>query len=67
MIITLKVEGMSCQHCVDTVKKAVEKTTGVKSAQINLKEKTVVVEHDESADIHEIKNAIEDEGFSIIV
>lgn len=67
MITSLKVEGMTCQHCCTTVKKAVEKTKGVSSAEVNLKNKTIIVTHDESTDIDEIKNAIEDQGFDIIV
>ncbi|MET3617878.1 Cu+-exporting ATPase [Peptoniphilus olsenii] len=39
----LKVEGMSCNHCVAAVKKALESVEGVESAQVSLDEKQAVV------------------------
>ena len=41
--ITLKVEGMMCQHCVAHVKKALEETDGVASAEVSLDDKTATV------------------------
>ena len=35
----LKVEGMTCQHCVDTVTKKVSMITGVTNVMVNLEEK----------------------------
>ena len=32
----LKIEGMTCQHCADTVQKALEKVSGVKSVMVDL-------------------------------
>ena len=40
----IKVEGMMCEHCEATVKKALEKIDGVKSAIVSHKEGTAVVE-----------------------
>ena len=33
---TLKIKGMSCQHCVGSVKKALEKVAGLSQVSVNL-------------------------------
>ena len=37
--VTLNVEGMSCQHCENRVKKAVGELAGVSSVDVDLKRK----------------------------
>lgn len=62
----LNVEGMSCNHCVNAIKGAVQDIKGVKSVDVNLNEKTVTVEYDsDKAKIDYIKEAIEDEGYEV--
>jgi copper chaperone len=34
--VTLKIEGMSCQHCVMRVKKAVSQLAGVSDSQVDV-------------------------------
>lgn len=41
--ITLAVTSMSCEKCVDTVKRALEKVPGVASAEVDLTTKRAVV------------------------
>lgn len=62
---TLNVEGMSCNHCVSAVEKAV---SGVGAeAKVNLAAKTVAVEYDESkVTLNDIKAAIEDQGYDVV-
>jgi len=36
-LIRIKVEGMSCNHCVSAVKRALEESSGVEKAEVNLK------------------------------
>lgn len=43
---TLKIDGMSCEHCVKTVTKALEGLDGVKKAQVNLKRGLAKVTYD---------------------
>ena len=38
-LVLLKVNGMSCQHCVNAVNDAVTKLVGVKQVKVDLKEK----------------------------
>ncbi len=42
-VIELKVEGMTCGHCVQHVTEALEKASGVKKAEVSLDEKKAVV------------------------
>lgn len=65
--IVLKVEGMSCQHCVGAVKKAVGALAGVKSVDVDLAGKTAAVEFDPKAcSVESIRQAIEDQGYDVV-
>lgn len=61
---TIKVEGMSCGHCVMRVKKAIEGVQGVNKVDVNLDNKQAVVEFDEGkTDVEKIKAAVRDTGY----
>jgi len=63
---TIRVEGMSCGHCVETVGKAVKALAGVKAAEVDLENKNVRVEFDESlTTVKKISQAIVDAGFEV--
>ncbi|MGL4484339.1 MAG: copper ion binding protein [Anaerovoracaceae bacterium] len=62
----LKVEGMSCSHCEAAVKNAVSEINGVKEVIVNLAEKTVSVDHNETAQKAEIIDAIEEQGYDVV-
>ncbi|NJE09013.1 copper chaperone [Thermococcus sp. M39] len=44
--VVLKINNMSCQHCVMTIKRALERIGA--NAEVSLESKTAVVEYDES-------------------
>jgi copper chaperone len=61
---TLQVNGMSCQHCVNSIEKAVKEIGG--SASVDLKSNTVTVEYDENKlSLDAVKEAIEEQGYDI--
>ncbi|MCZ8515043.1 copper chaperone CopZ [Paenibacillus filicis] len=63
--VTLKVEGMSCGHCVNSVEGAVKKLGA--SGKVDLNAKSVTVEFDESkVSLEAIKEAIEDQGYDVV-
>lgn len=63
----LKVDGMSCEHCVKAVTKAVGALKGVTAVEVDLSAKTVTVDHDpEKATLAQIKAEIEDQGYDVI-
>jgi len=63
--LKLKVEGMTCNHCVMTVKRAVMGVEGVKDAQVSLSEGSVVVKAEDETPIENIKKAIEEAGYRV--
>ncbi|RXZ02810.1 copper chaperone CopZ [Fictibacillus sp. S7] len=64
--ITLKVAGMSCNHCVNTIQGNVGKLEGVSQVKVDLKEGKVNVEYDASKiSLDKIKETIDDQGYDI--
>ena len=62
----LKVEGMSCSHCENAVKKAVG-ALDVSNVAVDLNAKTVTVEYDQATvSLDSIKNAIEEQGYDVV-
>ena len=66
MKTVLKIDGMSCDHCVKHVKEALEGTAGVKSAKVNLKKGNAEVEHGDGASLEAMKAAVEEAGYEVI-
>ncbi|MBP8625347.1 MAG: heavy-metal-associated domain-containing protein [Syntrophorhabdaceae bacterium] len=62
---TIKIGGMSCQHCVASVGKAITSVNGVQKVDISIG--NAYIEYDESkARLDEIEAAIEKEGYKVI-
>ncbi|MGF7048993.1 copper chaperone [Paenibacillus sp. DS2015] len=65
MQATLKVEGMSCNHCLNAVEGAVKSVGAV--GKVNLELKNVTVEYDDSkVKLDAIKAAIVDQGYDVV-
>ena len=61
---TLKVTGMSCGHCVQTVQQALEAVDGVERATVDLGKASAVVDYDEArTSPRALANAVMDEGY----
>ena len=53
------VEGMTCEHCAQTIKDAVNKLDGINQIEVELKNKQVFVEFNKAqTGIENIKNKI---------
>lgn len=61
-IQTIKVEGMTCNHCKANVESNLEKLDSVKKARVNLADKTVTMEGD-NIEIKTVKEIIESLGY----
>ena len=58
----LKVEGMSCNHCVNAVTRALGEVPGVdRVVEVNLESGEAVIEG--SANVAQLVAAVEEEGF----
>lgn len=63
----LKVEGMSCEHCVKAVQKAVGTLPGVENVLVDLKSKTVTLKYNPAqSTLDRIKEEVEDQGYDVI-
>jgi copper chaperone CopZ len=61
---TLKVTGMSCGHCVKTVKETLEAVPGVERASVDLAHGQARVEYDAAlTSPRALSNAVSDEGY----
>ena len=63
----IKVNGMTCMGCVNSVKNVLEKIPGVSSADVSLEQKQVTVAYDDmTTRADQLKNAIKEAGFEVI-
>ncbi|KOX89758.1 Copper-exporting P-type ATPase A [Thermus aquaticus] len=60
-MLKLKVEGMTCNHCVMAVKKALSRGPGVERAEVSLERGEALVEG--NADPKALIQAVEAEGY----
>jgi copper chaperone len=62
---TLKVTGMSCDHCVRAVTQALKSTEGVRDASVDLKGARATVDYDETkTNPRALAGAVMDEGYT---
>lgn len=66
MKTVLQIEGMSCAHCVQHVKEALEAVAGVKSADVSLKDKSAHVEHGDSVTLTKLREAVTEAGYEAV-
>lgn len=59
----LKIDGMTCGHCVASVTKALKSVPGVESATVNLSEGTASVTHSEATCLPALIAAVKEEGY----
>ena len=64
IMVEIRIEGMTCDHCENTLKKVLQNEKGViKVCHINWKKGIARVEADENADYSKILKAIESKGY----
>ena len=62
----INVNGMSCDHCVQTITKALTEVNGVATVQVDLEKKIVTVDFEENqTDLKTISNKITEVGFEV--
>jgi copper ion binding protein len=66
MKTTLKIDGMSCDHCVKHVTGALKGLKGVKSAKVSLKDNSAVVEHRDEVSLEVLKAAVVEAGYEVV-
>jgi copper ion binding protein len=64
---TLKIQGMTCNHCVMRVAKALKAVAGVQDAQIDLQKAEAAIAFDETrVDIEKLSVAVVDAGYKVV-
>lgn len=64
--LLIKVDNISCQHCVKSIHDAVSGIVGVKEVKVDLKTKLVQINFDEKfINQYILIEKIEDQGFNI--
>jgi copper chaperone len=63
--VVIKIEGMTCGHCVMSVSRALKRVVGVADVNISLGEKQAVVVHT-GADPDALKEAVENAGYDVV-
>ncbi|WP_096186677.1 copper chaperone CopZ [Evansella halocellulosilytica] len=64
---TIKVDGMSCGHCVSAVEGSVGQMNGVSSVKVNLDQGLVDVEFDANVlTLEKIKEEIDEQGYDVV-
>ena len=63
---TIKVEGMTCQHCVETITDALNNITGLNTVNVDLVKKEVRVKFNENeTELNKISDKIIEVGFEL--
>lgn len=63
--VRLDIEGMSCGHCVKTVRSALEQVEGVDVLEVEIGSAIIVLDTD-SADLQAVTTAVDDTGFQVV-
>jgi len=64
---TLKIQGMTCNHCVMRVAKALKATAGVRDAQVDLQKGQAVVTYDEATvTLDKLSFAVVEAGYKVV-
>ncbi len=61
---TVKIKGMSCNHCVNSVKEALEGVDGITQADVNLEKGEATYGGDVEPEV--VKEAISAIGFEVV-
>jgi copper chaperone len=63
MKTTVKIKGMSCNHCVMAVTKALNQVDGIGAVQVDLEKGEATFDHETSVDMAKIKQEVEKAGY----
>jgi len=61
---TIKIDGMSCEHCASSVKMALKDLPGITNVNVNVRAGQATVEGS-GFDENDLRQAVEDEGYEV--
>ncbi|MDP3029718.1 MAG: heavy metal-associated domain-containing protein [Deltaproteobacteria bacterium] len=62
---TIKIKGMSCNHCVTTVTKALDNIKGIKNVKVDLAKGEATFIEEKPVDMELIKQQIKKAGYGV--
>ncbi|UOB20804.1 cation transporter [Macrococcus armenti] len=65
METVVEVKGMTCGHCKSAVEGAAKEVAGVSEAAADIEQGIAIITHDESVNIDDVKQSIEDQGYDV--
>lgn len=63
--LKLNVEGMSCHHCEARISNNLKKLENIQEVNASAKDESVVIYYEDSINIEQIKEVIEDTGYKV--
>ena len=64
MKLNLKIDGMGCEHCIKSVREALEEIKGIKVLDVKIGSAEVEGENDSV--LNEIKEKLDDAGYDLV-
>jgi copper chaperone len=61
----IKIQGMSCQHCVMSVTQALSAVPGIKNLKVALAEGEATFENTKNIPLPALRKAVEDAGYKV--
>lgn len=63
----VKIKGMTCMGCVNSVKNVLEKIPGVNGVDVSLEQKQAVIQYDATTTSpNQFKDAVKEAGFEVV-
>lgn len=62
---TIKIKGMSCNHCVMAVSKALKEIDGIKNVSVDLKSGIATFDQAERVDMEVVRERIKKAGYEV--
>ena len=62
---TIKIKGMSCNHCVMTVTRALDNIKGIKNVKVSLEKGEATFDEETPVEVNMIKEQIKKAGYEV--
>ncbi len=62
---TIKIKGMSCNHCVTTITKVLNNIKGIKNVKVSLEKGEATFDEEKPVDMELIKQQIKKAGYEV--
>ena len=63
---TIKIKGMSCNHCVMAVQKALGEIDGTKDVKVDLEKGETTFDESTPVDMNTVREAVKKAGFEVV-